>query len=488
MRAGLMFKDRDFSISAPTVYGRDTLCADFEIKRIIERMAGGDMNIEQAVNSALFNPLTDPQEILYRQSILKDCLEHPVQAREMYALASEAERFQSGMVKGMRTDPQVEDTLSDAVTILKTQLEHLKLVRNLVIKNTADFASEGFKNLARMLREQLPDSFFSAAEAQIKEFRERDGMLVGVSLGANLQGVDYTLLRRKTELFRRQNNAGAYVVNNQDAQAVTDLRQRRERAANDCAGPLARAAEGIWHFFVLLSGELAFYAGCLNLYDALTGLGMPTCIPEPLPAESSKRQWAGLYDISLSLLKNEKVGMNTLQEHDKRLYIITGANQGGKSTFLRSFGQAQLMTQCGMFAAAESFTAPIRLRIFSHFRKEEDSDMNHGKFDEELTRLDRITDRLTKDSLIIFNEAFAATNEREGSEICRQVLRALVESGVEVFTVTHLYSYAVGELDNPQAVFLRAERLESGERTFRIVPGEPFVTAFGEDLYRKIFA
>ncbi|MBO4330771.1 MAG: hypothetical protein J5827_01700 [Oscillospiraceae bacterium] len=487
MRAGLMFRDRDFSMTAPTVYGRDTLCADFEIKRIIERMAAKDLNIELAVNSALFNPLCDIDEILYRQQVLKDCLAHPAQVRELYELVSGAEHFQAEMVKGMRTDPQVEDTLTDAITILRTQMEHLKLTRDSVAKNTAGFASEGFTGLAKMLKEQLPDSFFSEVAVRLKDFRDRDGMLVGVSLGSGLQGVNYTMLRRKAELFRRPSNSGVYTVNSQDQSARSDMKQRRERAANDCTAPLARAAEGIWHFFSLLCGELAFYVGCINLYDALAQLGMPVCIPTPLPSDSSQREWSGLFDISLALLKNEKVGVNRLEKHDKRLYIITGANQGGKSTFLRSFGQAQLMTQCGMFVSGESFTAPVRLKIFSHFRKEEDSDMNHGKFDEELTRLDRITERLSRDSLIIFNEAFAATNEREGSEICRQVIRALVESGVEVFTVTHLYSYAAGELDNPDAVFLRAERLESGERTFRIVPGEPFVTAFGEDLYKKIF-
>ncbi|MCR4771521.1 MAG: hypothetical protein K5855_04345 [Oscillospiraceae bacterium] len=487
MRAGLMFRDRDFSISAPTVFGRDTLCADFEIKRIIERMAGKDLNIEQAVNSALFNPLCDIEDILYRQRVLKDCMEHPAQVRELYELVSQSERFQGEMVKGMRTDPQMEDTLTDALTILRTQMEHLKLTRDMVLKNTAGFTSEGFTELAKMLKTQLPDKYFSEVAAGLREFKDREGMLVGVSLGSGLQGVNYTMLRKKSELFRRPSNSGTYTVNSQDQAARNDLRQRRERAANDCTAPLARAAEGIWRFFWLLCGELAFYVGCLNLYDALTQLGMPVCIPTPLPAESSHREWSGLYDISLALLKNEKVGSNRLEGHDKRLYIITGANQGGKSTFLRSFGQATLMTQCGMFASGDSFVAPVRLNIFSHFRKEEDSDMNHGKFDEELTRLDRITDRLTRDSLIIFNEAFAATNEREGSEICRQVIRALVEAGVEVFTVTHLYSYAASELDNPEAVFLRAERLESGERTFRIVPGEPFVTAFGEDLYKKIF-
>ena len=236
MRAGLMFRDRDFSMTAPTVYGRDTLCADFEIKRIIERMAAKDLNIELAVNSALFNPLCDIDEILYRQQVLKDCLAHPAQVRELYELVSGAEHFQAEMVKGMRTDPQVEDTLTDAITILRTQMEHLKLTRDSVAKNTAGFASEGFTGLAKMLKEQLPDSFFSEVAVRLKDFRDRDGMLVGVSLGSGLQGVNYTMLRRKAELFRRPSNSGVYTVNSQDQSARSDMK-RRTTAPPPLPGP-----------------------------------------------------------------------------------------------------------------------------------------------------------------------------------------------------------------------------------------------------------
>lgn len=179
---------------------------------------------------------------------------------------------------------------------------------------------------------------------------------------------------------------------------------------------------------------------------------------------------------------------NELDTADKRLYIITGANQGGKTTFLRSIGQAQLMAQCGMFVGAESFSVPIRKGVFTHFKKEEDATMKSGKLDEELSRMSKVVDHLKPGSLMLLNESFAATNEREGSEICRQITKALIDCNVEVFSVTHLYTYASTFLNHPNTQFLRAQRLENGERTFKIVPSEPMQTAFGVDLYRKIFA
>jgi len=171
------------------------------------------------------------------------------------------------------------------------------------------------------------------------------------------------------------------------------------------------------------------------------------------------------------------------------LVTITGANQGGKSTFLRSIGLAQLMMQCGMFVPAESFRSDVCEGLFTHYKREEDATMKSGKLDEELGRMSDIADRVTSNSMILFNESFAATNEREGSEIARQIVCALLEKGIKVFFVTHLYEFADGFYDKKMgnAIFLRAERQTDGGRTFKLNVGEPLQTSYGEDLYRTIF-
>ena len=113
--------------------------------------------------------------------------------------------------------------------------------------------------------------------------------------------------------------------------------------------------------------------------------------------------------------------------------------------------------------------------------------MKSGKLDEELSRMSDIADNITPNSMLLFNESFAATNEREGSEIARQISSALVEKGVKVFFVTHLYEFAHGLYGQKMknAIFLRAERMPDGARTFRLVEGEPLQTSYGEDLYDK---
>jgi DNA mismatch repair ATPase MutS len=115
--------------------------------------------------------------------------------------------------------------------------------------------------------------------------------------------------------------------------------------------------------------------------------------------------------------------------------------------------------------------------------------MSSGKLDEELSRMSDIVNNITSNPVVLFNESFAATNEREGSEIARQIICALVEKRIKVFFVTHLYEFAHGFYDKKMesAIFLRAERRADGGRTFRLIEGEPLPTSFGEDLYKKIF-
>ena len=142
-----------------------------------------------------------------------------------------------------------------------------------------------------------------------------------------------------------------------------------------------------------------------------------------------------------------------------------------------------------MFVPADSFSSSLCDGLFTHYKREEDTSMKSGKLDEELSRMSDIVDHITPHPMILFNESFAATNEREGSEIARQIMSALLENQVRIVCVTHLYELAHGfhERNQGTVMFLRAERQADGARTFKLVEGKPLETSFGEDLYNSIF-
>jgi len=269
-------------------------------------------------------------------------------------------------------------------------------------------------------------------------------------------------------------------------QALSEL---QARGVNLVANALTQSTEHVLGFFVQLRAEIAFYLGCQNLWAALNSEGYPTSLPQPKPASEPSLSARGLYDASLTLVSSGDVISNDLAADGKGLVIITGANQGGKSTFLRSVGLAQLLMQAGMFVPATEFSANVASGVFTHFKREEDETMTRGKLDEELSRMSRIVDQIQPLGVLLCNESFASTNESEGSEIGRQVIGALNEAGVKVLLVTHLFDLSQRfQRDAPDgALFLRAQRLSDGTRTFKIREGEALPTSHGKDLYDEIF-
>jgi hypothetical protein len=108
----------------------------------------------------------------------------------------------------------------------------------------------------------------------------------------------------------------------------------------------------------------------------------------------------------------------------------------------RPLPPAQLMMQSGMPVAAESYRAALCSGVFTLYAREEDASLTSGKLDEELARASQIIDAVRPGGLVLFNESFAATNEREGSQIAHHIVGALLDAGIRVAFVTHLYDLA----------------------------------------------
>ncbi len=482
MKAHLMYRENDVRAKASAI--GLTLKADLELGKILDSMADGDKAIYAACEDAILRPLQSLEAIEYRQAILADAVKNQDAVRRMYLITAQLDNIQTYYMSPSR----MAEAFQMSVEILRIYTKLLRDLREVVDKRLQDFTSAAFKNMFAMLQRELSDDFFAEVADLTEELKNLDNLLISARLGSNLQSVGYTLRRKERGFWLKWKLTPAITVNvEKDPEAVNDLMMRRDRATSEATSILKQAAKYLEDFMTMLRSELAFYVGCINLMDRMRELGMPVCVPVLLPSDSRERAWQGLYDVSLALTKGAAVVGNELSASGIRLYIITGANQGGKSTFLRSMGQAQLMAQCGMPVGAEGFKAPLRSGVFTHFKKEEDNYMKSGRLDEELKRISFITDHIEPGAMMLFNESLTSTNEREGSEICRQITQALIENDIEVFSVTHLYAFAVKYLGDAETKFLLAERREDMERTFRILPGEPLQTAYGEDLYNQIF-
>jgi DNA mismatch repair ATPase MutS len=370
-------------------------------------------------------------------------------------------------------------------------------VRTLADQHAGQFQSSGMTTLFGTLQRELSDDYLASVQDYLAVLKFRYGVRVSAMLGRRNEGINYMLRPPRAErstwlqrIFGKAPQAFEFRIHERDEAGMRALSELRDRGINGVANAAAQSADHLLSFFVMLCAELAFYVCGLNLRDTLAAMGAPVSIPVTAPMGTRALTCSGLYDVCLALSLGQKPVENSVDADGRSLVIITGANQGGKSSFLRAVGLAQLMMQCGMFVGAHAFRSDLCTGLFTHYKREEDATMQRGKFDEELARLSEIADVITPGAMLLLNESFAATDEREGSEVAKQIVTALLEQGVRICFVTHLYEFAHGifAAQRRDVLFLRAERLPNGRRTFRLVTGEPLTTSYGEDLYREIFA
>jgi hypothetical protein len=495
MKVHLLYRDGDLDMKRRPLPNEPALTQDLELDTLVAAMAGGDKFLLEVARKAILPGLTSVEAIRYRQDVLRDCLSNGPIVRDLYKLAVEGlEREKKHWMYFCSDVPSL--TLNRAVALRPDMMEVLQQLRSLADAHAGEFVSEGFATFFAMLRKELGEAFVGDVKQHLNRLRFRGGVMMSAGLGQGNKGRDYVLRRPHVDprswlerIFAERPLSYTYYIPDRDEAGGRALSELRDRGVALVAKALAQSSDHILSFFDMMRTELAFYIGCMNLQERLSRKGEATCLPDPLPAGERDMSAKGLYDVCLALTMEKRVVGNDVNGAGARLVIITGANTGGKSTFLRSVGLAQVMMQCGMFVPAEALRANLCDGLFTHYKREEDATMKSGKFDEEMARMSDIANDIKQDLMILLNESFAATNEREGAEIARQIVTALLERNVKVCFVTHLYEFAhdAHEKRLGEAVFLRADRRPDGTRTFKLIEAGPLQTSYGEDLYDEIF-
>lgn len=497
MKAFLMYQNQDHDVDGTDTSSTESraLTRDLDLDRLCSAMSDSDPYLQQAAKQTLRTPLTSVEAIIYRQQILIDALEKPDTIRALFALAQETVDAEKKIYRSNFFD-YPDAVLRRSIESLELLIGMMRRLRTITDESIGKFSSPGFTRFFTMITSELDEGYFQLATAHLEELRLRHGIMVSAGLGYANKGSHYTLRRAHPKernwvkrLHQRAPESYSFEINPRDESGARALSDLHNQGVSLAAHALDLADNHILSFFTMLRGELAFYIGCLNLRVALDAQDAPICFPKPERIGHDEMGARGLYDLSLTLTGGHAVIGNDLDAYGKDLIMVTGANEGGKSTFLRSLGMAVLMMQCGMFVCAHYFSSSVSTAIYTHYKREEDAELNSGKLDEELERMSGIVDALTPHSLVLFNESFSATNERDGSAIARNIIRALLAAHIRVVFVTHFFDLAHGfyEQDRPDTLFLKAQREEGGKRTHRMVAGEPERTSYGADLYDQVF-
>ena len=242
--------------------------------------------------------------------------------------------------------------------------------------------------------------------------------------------------------------------------------------------------------------EFIYYIRWAEYLEKLAAHGMHFCKAEIAqePAENRSMHVKGLYNLKLASAvteHGETIVANDLEfDAARRVYLLTGANRGGKTTITQAVGQLFFLAQGGIYVPAGSFAFHPADGIYTHFPADEDKTMDLGRLGEECRRFREIYNEATRCSLLLLNETFSTTSFEEGYYIARDSLRAILKKGIRTIYNTHMHKLALNleeincEFKEDQAASL-VVLSEDGKRSFKVAEAPPQGQSFAHDIAVK---
>lgn len=520
MNSFLLYEDRAISTEAAYPSFQD-MFKDLNLNIVLKTMAQDDVFLMEQIRSVVMVPVHAPSVIQYRYDIIRDFCARRELLDAMYRIGRQgcglAEQYKKEREQNRSRSSAGAGAVIAAFRFIEQSLSLLQQLRD-QIKSSIDASSDvpgdvlgslpgnvsgdkektvsqGISGLCRRLS-NYPLEDLEAFHKQLLFYTTGGEGIFSIRISGGLK-----LTRSRLESCRSYKAASLsntsrklrrlyYKVIKKDSILVEDESLQRDLHTflDRHIAELMKIYEpfigDLLAFWLEYGREISFYKGVNTLQTRMNELSLSFCYGECRENEDRK-EIEDLYELSLALYVQVRPVPNSLNS-DAVLTVITGANQGGKSTFLRSFGIAQVLMQCGMPVPASAFRSGLYSRIHTHFTRKEDAMLSRGRLEEELKRMSGIISRISEDSLLLLNESFASTTEKEGSQIAYDIIIPLYEKRIEVMMVTHLHEFAkrVYEEQLSDSEFLVAERKENGDRTFRMLRGKPHYSSYGTDLYQ----
>ena len=473
-----------------------------------------DLNLDQIMKLVLqekepfqleeyfYTPLTDPEVIRYRQEIMQELEDNGIRFAIQGIVGQIT--FMRMFMDGLRAKLLVNDKFSGKYLDMGHFLENATIFSGVVIGLAEGFKrmpirSEGLKKFAAYVSDYCASEQFRGmqewaarlrasfdkvryclylkrnnSQVRVMPYEEQDSYVDQIAeLFARFRQGDVLDYRRKMN-----ENPKSEVLENEILNMVAKLYPKEFKDLSEfCKANLHFDDDTILRF----AQEVQFYFSWLDFMEPLRQQGLPFCYPV-IHEKVDELKAEDCYDLALALRAEGKVVTNSFSlTAPEQIIVVSGPNQGGKTTFARSFGQVHFLSALGVKVPGREADIFLCDQILTHFEREEDLQNLSGKLQDDLVRLKQLLDAATSRTVVVINEIFASTTMQDALVLGRHMIDALVEKGAPAIVVTFLEELADY---GPQTVSMvtTVSDDEKHMRTFKILRKKPDGLAYAMQI------
>ncbi len=456
--------------------------ADLNLDQVLASMTAGREQYD--LQPFFYEPLRDATAVRYRHEVLRD-LETPEvrESIQRFALAMERMREHLAQVQKLHYPLQQQAWVLDAVEI------YCQAVRSLADDLAeGDVTSRGFSGLREFLVAYAASERFTSLVAETRALKDA---LAEVRYALRIHGAkvtvsaydgeaDYSAEVQQTFAKFQQGAVNGYLaklpdyveMDHVEAQILARVAQLHADVFGALADYCARHRGDYLDATIgRFDREVQFYLAYLELIERFRAAGLPFCYPH-VSARSKAIAVEDGFDIALAnklVPDGRTVVCNEFHlEEPERIFVVSGPNNGGKTTFARTVGQLHHLAGLGLLVPGSRARLFLPDRIYTHFEKEEDIETLRGKFDDELVRVHEILEQATSSSVIVMNESFNSTTLNDALFVGTEMMQRIVELGALAVYVTFVDEIAsLGEATVSMVSQIAPEN--PAERTFKVL-------------------
>ena len=487
---------------------------------------------EYALNAQrIFTQLsTDPETLNFRLDILEDFLEVPALEAVLYENVHKMYINEHVNIQKLGLADSFF-ALNQRFESLRTYIECVTKCHEFCEKYKDKFRSKALKELADYFASVYNSDYFEEVKKETDEClsilaKGVRSVTVGINFDDMMRPVEAMLLSVSTDKIKKKGKFDwlfGRVGDGGRAIGKTHSLYNENGGTNDLEAPLFRElkdvnAEYISHLdtairayfkkstedILTFETQLSFYIGAKKLIEAVRARGLSMCRPKYLPMEERRMDAKGVFDLSFYIqmvaadpmgsLKNKIITNDCRFDDDGRFFVLTGANNGGKTTYTRAIGIIQVFAQAGLYVPCESCEISPVDYIYTHFPKEEEVGLNTSRFTQECKQFKETIDTATKYSILLLNESIQSTTPTECVYIATELTKIFRCVGVRGVYATHLLELAKSldrlneEVEGDTklvSIVTTVDTTDDNRRLYRIERAEPQEFGYARTIYEK---